>query len=176
MERAVSRPGQKSQTQGRERMTSHRGLITAATLAAVVTLAGTAPAQAGTLLSGYGGPGQGNQALIGATLINPPGGGGAGGGGESLARSGASPSSSSGQAASGPARGSAHRSRQLQQRHASAGAARAYSPALGSTASEPAVGSSTLGLSGVDFVYIVLVLGGLVAAGALTRRLADPAR
>jgi hypothetical protein len=166
-------------------MKSHRGLITAATLVAAA-LVGPAPvsAQASTLLSGYGGPGQGSQQIIGATLINPPsgggggsggaGGGGSAGAGETLAAAAsvaASHAASNGVGVSGQPVSGARRPHQ-----ASTGAAHAYPPASGSPAPEPAVGSSALGLSGVDFVYIVLVLGGLVAAGALTRRLATPAR
>jgi hypothetical protein len=51
------------------------------TLALGSTLAALAsvPAPASPLLSGYGGPGQGNQAILGSTLLNRPGGGGPGG-------------------------------------------------------------------------------------------------
>lgn len=53
---------------------------------------GPAAASASPLLSGYGGPGQGNQAILGSTLLNePPSGGGpsgtAGGGSSSAAGS-----------------------------------------------------------------------------------------
>jgi hypothetical protein len=62
-------------------MTSHRKIsLTTALLAAFVAVA-PACASANSLLSGYGGPGAGNQAILGSTLIG--GGGSAGGGGSS---------------------------------------------------------------------------------------------
>jgi hypothetical protein len=76
-------------------MRSHRIAITIAVLAA---LTGAAPALArnGTLLSGYGGPGQGNQAVLGSTMLGGNGGGRPGGsGGSSAADSEASESPSS---------------------------------------------------------------------------------
>lgn len=51
-------------------------------LAAVMALAPTL-ATASSLLSGYGGPGQGNQAILGSALLNGPSGGGGSGGGSS---------------------------------------------------------------------------------------------
>jgi hypothetical protein len=62
-------------------MKSHRIVIQALVfLAATVAL--PAPALASSLLSGYGGPGQGNQAVLGSALVNgPKGGGGSGGSG-----------------------------------------------------------------------------------------------
>jgi hypothetical protein len=72
-------------------MNRHRTIVSI-----VVPLAGLCaalPASAlagGPLLSGYGGPGAGPQAILGATLINGPGssGGGSGGGGSSSAAGG----------------------------------------------------------------------------------------
>lgn len=62
-------------TQGRERMNPKRTIV--ATLLSVVVLA--LPAQralaSAPLLSGYGGPGAGEQAIIGAQLVNGPKGG-----------------------------------------------------------------------------------------------------
>jgi hypothetical protein len=69
-----------------------------ATLAAVATDS----ACASTLLSGYGGPGQGNQATLGASLLNgPKGGGGSRGGSAGVATSTASNSNGSEPAAGG---------------------------------------------------------------------------
>ena len=45
-----------------------------------VSAALPAAASAGSLLSGYGGPGQGSQAILGSALLNGPAGRGAGGG------------------------------------------------------------------------------------------------
>ena len=60
-------------------MTTHRRIITSVgfVLAAASWL--PAVAHANPLLSGYGGPGQGNQAILGATLLNGSGGGGSSG-------------------------------------------------------------------------------------------------
>ncbi len=64
-------------------------------LAVAVSAALPAGAQAGSLLSGYGGPGQGSQAVLGSTLINGPGGGSGGGAGSGSASGAVSQSSSS---------------------------------------------------------------------------------
>ena len=62
-------------------MKSHRKIsLTTALLAALVAVV-PATASANSLLSGYGGPGAGNQAILGSALIG--GGGSAGGGGSS---------------------------------------------------------------------------------------------
>jgi hypothetical protein len=58
----------------RHRITILIGLVAGATAAL------PAPALASPLLSGYGGPGQGNQAILGSALVNGPRGGGGGGG------------------------------------------------------------------------------------------------
>jgi hypothetical protein len=62
---------------------------TAALLALGAPVAANAEA-GGTLLSGYGGPGQGSQAIIGSGFVNLPGGGGTSGG------AGSSPAASTG--------------------------------------------------------------------------------
>src|SRR5438876_10100556 len=65
-------------------MTTHRtpDQIAIRGLAAALALLALAPAaaNAGPLLSGYGGPGQGNQAILGSTLLGGPGGGSSGAG------------------------------------------------------------------------------------------------
>jgi hypothetical protein len=66
---------------GKQLMKSHRKIsLTTALLAALVAVV-PASASANSLLSGYGGPGAGNQAILGSALIG--GGGSAGGGGSS---------------------------------------------------------------------------------------------
>jgi hypothetical protein len=65
----------------------------------VLSAALPASAWAGSLLSGYGGPGEGSQALLGSALLNGGGGGGSKGGSASRRRGGGSsrgPSASSG--------------------------------------------------------------------------------
>jgi hypothetical protein len=62
------------------------GRFTIATLTVLAMFAsGVLPgvADAGSLLSGYGGPGQGNQAILGSALVNGPSGKGGAGGGSS---------------------------------------------------------------------------------------------
>ncbi|HEY1834670.1 MAG TPA: hypothetical protein VGG08_09555, partial [Solirubrobacteraceae bacterium] len=106
-------------------MRSHRKTTP---IAAVLTLAlaALAPsaASANPLLSGYGGPGQGDQAIIGAALVNGPGqggsgGGGGGGGGEAPAGSVSLEASPSVAPASGttPSRTKAHRAGDKNGRH-----------------------------------------------------------
>lgn len=74
-------------------MTRHRTIFS--TLLLVAFMAAPSGAQAGSLLSGYGGPGGGAQAILGSTLVNGSGGGsggseggGAAGGGSSLSAGG----------------------------------------------------------------------------------------
>jgi hypothetical protein len=161
----------------------------------LLVLAGSAlaPAMAvaGSLLSGYGGPGQGNQAILGSALLNgPSGGGGAGGRGsggggaggvggggapvggardEAAARARGS-GAPAGPQASGPSGGQKHANGSSG--NASGGGFRPYTRTSNQTASQGSSGGSqTLGLSGADLVYILLALGVLVLTGVLTRKL-----
>ena len=147
---------------------------------------GTAAAHASsTLLSGYGGPGQGNQAIIGASLIGggkSSGGGGSGGGEGGGGGAGASASASSLPAAialpqpaparkspstgrggshGGPRTGSSHRTEQPQGE---------YAPTA--LSAQRSIGGATLGLSGGDLAYIILAFGALALTALLTARLA----
>jgi hypothetical protein len=79
-------------------MTSHRTIFLTLTLLAVLTAAAPSCAFANSLLSGYGGPGEGSQAIIGSALV----GGAGGGGGSSGGSSGPSGSSSGDLAGAGP--------------------------------------------------------------------------
>lgn len=194
-------PKAESPRLGKQHMTSHR--TTSLTLALLVVLVIHAPssALANSLLSGYGGPGEGNQAILGSTLVG--GAGGAGGGGSSSGSSGSSGGSTgsagssssattdggaaagvSGAAAAGSSEGGstpsgASRSAAGQASHAragggkaSGGAARAY-PLLSRDAASQSTsgGSERLGLSAADLGYVLLVLGALGATGLVTRRL-----
>jgi hypothetical protein len=149
-------------------------------LALSIALTPTAAA-ASTLLSGYGGPGQGNQAILGAALLNGPSGGGGGGGPSSTSASNLAaptpPASTRGSSASprhtrsgaagkhgavrAPGSGSA-----LTPQNAESGAAGAYNVSARGGTAQP-----LLGLSGADILYIVLALGVLAFTGVLTRRL-----
>jgi hypothetical protein len=164
-------------------MNSHRTRTSILTvLAIVVSVALPTAATASSLLSGYGGPGQGNQAILGSALLNgPSGGGGGGSGGGSAAGTGNLAVSSSGGGETRP-KGVAHR---RGAKHgagtggikASAGGSSAYSLSTGLAASRTASGGTgTLGLSGADMVYILLALGVLALTGGLTRQLMRRAR
>jgi hypothetical protein len=76
-------------------------------LAAVAAVVVPAPAQASSLLSGYGGPGQGNQAVLGSALLKGPKGkgGGSGGSGYSLSDGASSGTGESSGAGSSPTTG-----------------------------------------------------------------------
>ncbi|HTA36989.1 MAG TPA: hypothetical protein VK761_09765 [Solirubrobacteraceae bacterium] len=150
-------------------------------------------ALAGSLLSGYGGPGEGSQALIGATLVNGRGGGGSSGGSGGGRPNLAAPTAASGSTSSTDrsASGSSSSSGGSSSHGASAGRARdangtsgtaAASPQSASQASltsypssERVVGGSTtlaFGLSGADFAYVIVALACLLLTGLATVRLA----
>jgi hypothetical protein len=166
-------------------MRSHRRTITVM-LVGLTSLVTPAVAQAGSLLSGYGGPGQGNQAILGAALLNTPS-GGSGGGGSSgssavtpaslgastSAATGASGGQAGSSAGAGGSHSSSHRSAKapIAAGGSSVSAIRAYSATSGLGASEAAVSSPTLGITAADLTYMLLVLGGLALTGAVTRQL-----
>jgi hypothetical protein len=176
-------------------MTRHRSssifLTLSLTLAAMLAVA-PGSAMAGSLLSGYGGPGSGSQALLGSTLINgtpPTSGGGSSSSGSGATttlgtqppggRSGAGQGAGTGAAAhanggSGAqdngARGTAGAS------GASAGGSSTYTspgstrPATGLAAAAQDTG--LLGITGADVLLLVLVLSVLAVTAGLTVRLA----
>jgi hypothetical protein len=175
-------------------MRRHRAIITTATLL-VAGVVGTIPAtaSAGSLLSGYGGPGQGNQAILGSALIGGSSGGGGTGGPAALG----STATGSGQSAGGPstvAAGTAGRKgpvHSARSRHGvggkdapaprssetPAGAARSGTSRLrvGAGGAEEA-STPALGITGADLVYILLATGALVLTGGLTRQLTRQTR
>jgi hypothetical protein len=162
-----------------------------------LSVAMPATAAAGSLLSGYGGPGQGNQAILGSSLLGGgggtnggggPGGGSGSGGGEGLQRVAAATATAGpstpashksavhkgkrgGSAANGSAAGRAVTG------HAGAapgGGPQLYPASSRGTASQ-AGGSETLGLSGENITYVLLALLALIVTGILTRRIARTA-
>jgi hypothetical protein len=142
------------------------GLTLAAGLAGA-SAALPATAHAGPLLSGYGGPGQGNQAILGSALLGgSAGGSGTSGGGGSGSRGGSSSAAHSRTATRGAAGtlGSSKRAEAL----AGERGASSY-PAVEPTASRS---GPALGLSGRDLAYILLAAAALALTGALTRRIA----
>jgi hypothetical protein len=149
----------------------------------VLALAAPLAAQAGPLLSGYGGPGQGNQAILGSTLIGGPGGGsGSSGGGPEAGAAATAPAQAT--SGTGTAQAGATRTRGASSSSRGAGGAaiagaRAAQPTLAGELGdrsyrgyENAGSSSALGLTGADIAYIVLAAAALVVTGLLTRRLA----
>jgi hypothetical protein len=171
-------------------------LTTACLLTLCLSAALPVAATAGSLLSGYGGPGQGSQEIIGAALVN----GGSHGGGSRGGGSGGGSSSAAGPVAAatsdtptGTTSGAAASLRPRAGKHAakanptprvkgeagsvSAGGSKAH-PALSPSAAVHAApgGGGTLGLSGANLLYMALVLGALVFTGLLTRRLVGGAR
>ena len=176
-------------------MTGHRTIVLTLTLSAVLMTVALSSASADSLLSGYGGPGEGNQAILGSALL----GGGAGGdGGSSSGASGSAGSSSAGAAGVGapagrgniapspsnvrgttPGRGAgrARGGSRGGKGGASGSGARAY-PVV-SRETQPTTGATeTLGLSAEDLVYVLLALGALAFIGVLMRWLlrASPSR
>jgi hypothetical protein len=178
-------------------MKSDRIISYSCALALAASIALPASAQAGSVLSGYGGPGQGNQAVLGSALIGGPRGGGSGGSGGSASSTGSNVEGSSAGEASSAAGTDAHRSgsgtdeggnRPTGKDRGGRGAAareRAGTPAQEQPlisphglypAAEhiPAGGEGTVfGLTGDDLLYIVLAVAILALVGGLTRRLGD---
>jgi hypothetical protein len=167
-------------------MTGHRAIAAIATLlVAPAWAAAPAAAAVNPLLSGYGGPGEGNQAILGSTLVGgsstgagPGEGGGAGGPGGPAGGAGAL--SGSGGAGGGArrvpgARGHRGRGPRSAGRASDGGSAatRGGGPVVSLA---DASSSQTLGLSSEDVVYILVALGALAVTGVLTGRLARRSR
>jgi hypothetical protein len=176
----------KKGTHGRESMNSRRMFTSIFTVLALLSPAAMpATAAASSLLSGYGGPGQGNQAILGSALLNGPSGRGGGGAGSAGSGGGSAAGSANLEASGGPvgtggSRGGAarHASRSARRGKPAKGAAGAASkPDVGATpmpiglARSASGGSGTLGLSGADVMYIILALAILAITGAATRQL-----
>jgi hypothetical protein len=156
-------------------MRKHRVITTAALLA----LALPATANGGSLLSGYGGPGQGNQAILGATVIGGAS-GGSGGGSSSGGGSGSGTESSTSGATSNPSLalksggGAPHKPSRTKtpSGQASGSAAGAHqAPATLSANETASIGTPALGISGTDLVYIALAFAALLLTAAITGRL-----
>jgi hypothetical protein len=186
-------------------MKNHRIFSYSCAVAAAVLLALPVAAQAGSsTLSGYGGPGEGNQAVLGSALVGGHGGGGnsgAGSGGQSGA-AGAEGSAASAPAAETGSSQGAQGADEPNSRSAASGSgagagkakpgsrAKTSSGSNGSSQGQPAVARSyypaaehvpaggqgtVLGLTADDLLYVILGLVILVLAGLFTRRLDDSA-
>src|SRR5580692_8511353 len=158
-----------------------RVIVSMATLVASLSLAVASAASASSLLSVYGGPGQGNQAILGSALLNGPRGRSGSGGGSTDAPSSsqtdlqATPArrvgalAGNGRAGSGGSTAGARGAKAGARKGRSAGRASgsAETDASGPSASGAAAvaypvsergGGGIFGLSVMDLVYILLVL------------------
>jgi len=163
---ATGRQGQDHGTHDRGKGFPRRACAAAAVLGAV--LLACAPAQAlaaeEPILSGYGGPGQGSQVLLGAEVL-PEGGSAA-----SPPASIASPPAATGAARAGAGRrAGSHRSGPAPAAPRSAGAA--GRPPAADRLTVAAVQPQNLGLTGSDVAVILGAIAALVATAALTRQL-----
>jgi hypothetical protein len=176
-------------------MTRHQIIASTTALLAALSVAAPVAAQANPLLSGYGGPGQGNQAILGSALLK---GGGGGSGGPSIPSGpSAAGSSSSGASVAAAVRGAAGSAaltgargqgskassgaspsasgpshRRKAERTAVGGPVAAHRGQSPGRPSQPIrEGAEYLGLSGGDLLYMLLVLAVLACTGVLTRRL-----
>jgi hypothetical protein len=164
-------------------------------VAVALLLPSAAPAN--PLLSGYGGPGEGNQVLLGSQLLGSSGGPGTGGGGPGAA-AGGSAAAGAGQAGGAAAavqpasvtggregaavsssRGAAVRVRAKRRPAGAPAASGGSAPASSLAGSYPASDrggptppSQTLGLSQGDLLLALLALCALASIGVLTRSLA----
>ncbi len=169
-------------------MGTYRTTILIGSLSAILAVAAPSCALASSLLSGYGGPGEGNQALLGSALINGPRGGSSGGASGSSS-SGSRTSSAGGSASSGAAgAGAGAQGESAAGRNGSAatGTTRHGAAASGArpTASAslypaaeripPGVSNGTLGISAGDLALIVIGFAALASIGALTAWLTRP--
>jgi hypothetical protein len=136
---------------------------------------------ANPLLSGYGGPGQGDQAILGATLLNGPSGGGGSTSSEASAGTAAALTAPEGGTSSSSSvvhekkgtNGHPARRRHPSTTPKRTAAKEKSDTVLGSITlrSQDSSSSDPLGLSGIDFLYILLTLGALALTGGLTRQM-----
>jgi hypothetical protein len=185
------------------RMTRHCRSIPAVFAFALLSLGGvaaTAQAHGGTLLSGYGTPGEGNQAILGSALLGGGSGGGAGsggsrgsGGGQGAAQPGGSQgagvqaagstgastgtgsgaSRTTGRTGAGQkqtANGTGNHSLSRSGRGAAGTSGGSHTLFAGS-ASANSASVPVLGITGTDLLYILLGVGGLLLTGIFTRQL-----
>jgi len=166
-------------------MRRHRSITTAAL--AALALCCVAPSTAGassTLLSGYGGPGEGSQAILGSSLTGTGGGSsgrGGGSGGGSTATGTASleattPSQQPATTAHGGSRPAAEAGRGggstgASKKQGSAGSSKGAAGAYPSPSPTADVGSEPLGVSGSDLLYIILGFAALALTAIVTGRL-----
>jgi hypothetical protein len=150
-------------------MKIQRKIIPAVALAMAIAAASSDAAAANPLLSGYGGPGQGSQAILGSALLNGPG---AGGGSSTPSGVGTGASS----ATTPPASGTAAPARKASGRSVRGGAKRAAGvrPPAGTKAASPAYTVSRqatqplLGISKGSLIGLIIAIAALILVGVLT--------
>jgi hypothetical protein len=168
-------------------MKKHRKIISIGCSLVALSAALAPTADASSLLSGYGGPGQGSQAILGSALLNgPSGGGGAGTGGGSQGANG-SPMVAVGRVTSSrtgvttdatrPTAGGRHRAPRNGEREGRREKAAVASSFYPASEKLPAGQQSTaLGLSSEDIVLVILAACAVVLIAVFVRRLARPSR
>jgi hypothetical protein len=169
--------------QGTEAMKSHRKITLAIGLLAMLSPLVPASASASSLLSGYGGPGQGTQAILGSALLNGPSRGGGGpaggaptgtapaGGGSAGGATTVSTGGRTTRPVTGGKRGASARNGSQTAASATGGGAYRSYPRLGSSRAS-VEGAGVLGLSDSVFLFALLGLAALYFTGLLTRGLA----
>ena len=160
-------------------MIKFRSIIPHVAVLCALCLGAPAGALASPLLSGYGGPGEGSQVILGSALVNGPrgGGGSSDGGGPTapatVTRAAAGRGAVHSQSAPArvrSAKGTAARGSAGHRSGAASGSAGGVAPVSvqGRTVSH----SEALGLSSQDLALIIVVACALVAIGFMTGRLA----
>lgn len=154
------------------------GAVFAGTVFAVTAPGG---AVASPLLSGYGGPGQGPEAILGSTLLNGASGGGGspGSGAASLSSAPRAPQASAGAGAAGSGKARDSRGRRPDSSAAGGQGSTGHAGRSGASgtsgglypAVEPSASTGTLGLSAQNLLLIVLALVGVALTAVLTVRL-----
>jgi hypothetical protein len=160
-------------------MRINRKITPTIALLLALSAAGPATSSASSLLSGYGGPGQGNQAILGSGLVNGPSGGG-GGGPAAGSQAPAVVSGSTANTGSPSAPGSGrHTHRAAGSKHSSVPARAPSAPSSASyqayeraASTQRGIDSGLLGLSSGDLLLIVLALGALLSTAFIARGLA----
>jgi hypothetical protein len=168
-------------------MKTHRTITLIVGPLVALLVAAPTTAIADSLLSGYGGPGQGSQAILGAVLLKGPGShGGSSGGGSSADGSSGGGSSGGSSSSVGPSTTAANLTASSRHRSGGAGAppTRGVSRSSGGTpkiAASPvgaypasargsaAPAADPLGLTGQDLGYGLLALAALLSTAVLTR-------
>jgi hypothetical protein len=162
------------------RIIKHRRVFAAVVAAMFVGGATPLTASANPLLSGYGGPGQGSQVILGAGLVNGSGAGGGRAGGSQTSGSGESVTSiaaalaaPAGTGSNAPARSGRRTARARPAGRVGRSARqRVKRDASGADIVSRSTGQPLLGISQTALAGIVAAVGALILLGLLTRRLA----